>query len=184
MAGRPPDDLAQQFAADTLTLTTHELAGKYEIAESTFRDWRLFCKRSLDLEVDYGKPTMHFLDKKEDPGPMDDEDACALMVRMSAQRDMERKTQAHLTVLLDQNLPYGLALAGDWHVGMEGVLYDEMDQDFTALAGLPGLLALGMDDYAHNPKAKTPHRSLLRSRYGGSPPLPGSRASVLSTGLC
>jgi hypothetical protein len=38
LAGRPPDDLAQQFAQDTLTLTTHELAGKYEIAESTVRD--------------------------------------------------------------------------------------------------------------------------------------------------
>ncbi len=45
MAGRPPDDLAQQFATDTLPLTTHELTDKYEIAESTVR------------EVGYGKKT-------------------------------------------------------------------------------------------------------------------------------
>ena len=132
MAGRPPNDLAPQFAQDTLTLTTHELAGKYEIAESTVRDWRLFCKRCLDLEVGYGRPRMRFLDKKEDPGPMGDEDVWALMARMSAQRDMERKARDHLTVVLDQNQPYGLALTGDWHIGMEGVLYDEMDQDYAA----------------------------------------------------
>jgi len=163
LAGRPPDDLAKQFAQDTLTLTTHELARKYEIAESTVRDWRLFCKRSLDLEVGYGVPKMHFLDKKEDPGPMDDEDVWALMARMSAQRDMERKAQDHLTVVLDEPLPHAIALTGDWHIGMEGVLYDEMDQDFDALAGLPGLLALGMGDYAHNPKVRTkPGESLYR----------------------
>jgi hypothetical protein len=163
LAGRPPDDLAQQFAKDTLTLTTHELAGKYQIAESTVRDWRLFCKRSLDLEVGYGKKAFTFLDRKEDPGPMDDEDVWALMAKMSAQRDMERKAQDHLTVVLDEPLPHAIALTGDWHIGMEGVLYDEMDQDFDALAGLPGLLALGMGDYAHNPKAKMrPGASLYR----------------------
>jgi len=163
MAGRPPDDLAQQFAQDTLTLTTHELAHEYGIAESTVRDWRLFCKRSLDLEVGYGRPQMHFLDKKEDPGPMDDEDVWALMARMSAHRDIERKAQDHLTVALDEPLPHGIALTGDWHIGVEGVLYDEMDQDFNALAGLPGLLALGMGDYAHNPKARMrPGSSLYR----------------------
>ncbi len=53
------------------------------------------------------------------------------MARMSAQRDMERKAQDHLTVVLDENLPYGIALTGDWHIGMEGVLYDELDQDHT-----------------------------------------------------
>jgi len=56
LAGRPPDELARQFAADTFSLTTHELAGKYGIAESTVRDWRLFCKRYLELEVGYGAP--------------------------------------------------------------------------------------------------------------------------------
>lgn len=54
MAGRLPDNLASQFAADTFTLTTHELAGKYDIAESTVRDWRLHCKRKLELAVGYG----------------------------------------------------------------------------------------------------------------------------------
>ena len=43
---------------------------------------------SLDLEVGYGRPQMHFLDKKEDPGPMDDQDVWALMARMSAQREL------------------------------------------------------------------------------------------------
>jgi hypothetical protein len=55
LAGRPPDDLAEQFATDTFTLTTHELTHEYQIAESTVRDWRLFCKRTLDLEFGYGK---------------------------------------------------------------------------------------------------------------------------------
>jgi hypothetical protein len=163
LAGRPKDDIVPQFVEDTMTMTTAELSGKYKIAESTVRDWRLFCKRSLDLEVGYGVPKMHFLDKKEDPGPMDDEDVWALMARMSAQRDMERKAQDHLTVVLDEPLPHAIALTGDWHIGMEGVLYDEMDQDFDALAGLPGLLALGMGDYAHNPKVRTkPGESLYR----------------------
>ena len=54
MAGRPPDDLANQFAADTFTLTTHQLAVKYSIAESTVRDWRLHCRRKLELAVGYG----------------------------------------------------------------------------------------------------------------------------------
>jgi hypothetical protein len=106
LAGRPPDDLAQQFAKYTLALTTHDLAGKHEIAESTVRDWRLFCKRNLDMEVSYGKKAFTFLDKKEDPGPMDDEEVWALMVRLSAQRDMERKAQDHLTVVLDEALPH------------------------------------------------------------------------------
>ncbi len=126
MTGRPPDDLAEQFAQNTFILTTHELAGKYQIAESTVRDWRLFCKRRLDLEVGYGKKAFTFLDKKEDPGPMDDEEAWALMARLSAQRDIERKAQDHLTVVLDEPLPHGIAPTGDWHIGMEGMLYDEV----------------------------------------------------------
>jgi hypothetical protein len=55
LAGRPPDNLA----------------GKYGIAESMVRHWRLFCKRCLDLEVGYGVKAFTFLDKKEDPRPMD-----------------------------------------------------------------------------------------------------------------
>ena len=41
----------RQFAADAFSLTTHELAGNYGIAESTGRDWCLFWKRNPDLEV-------------------------------------------------------------------------------------------------------------------------------------
>jgi hypothetical protein len=53
MAGKVPDEKAQEFAADTFTLTTHELAGKYDIAESTVRDWHLHCKRKLELAADF-----------------------------------------------------------------------------------------------------------------------------------
>jgi hypothetical protein len=73
LGGRPPDDLAKHFAADTFTLTTHELAGKYGIAESIVRDWRLFCKRYLELAVGYGGPAVASLNKKDDPGPIADE---------------------------------------------------------------------------------------------------------------
>jgi hypothetical protein len=153
MAGKPPEDLAKQFASDTLTLSTHELAQKYQIAESTVRDWRLFCKRSLELEVGYGKP-ITFVNKKEDTGPEDDESLWALVAQFSAKRDLERKVQDELEVVLEENLPVAVAPTGDWHIGMEGVLYDEMDGDFNALAGLPGVYLVGMGDYAHNPKAR------------------------------
>jgi hypothetical protein len=70
LAGRSPDDLAREFATDTFTLTTHELAGKYGIAESIVRDWRLFCKCNLELMVNYGVPAITFVNRKDGPGPV------------------------------------------------------------------------------------------------------------------
>jgi hypothetical protein len=70
LAGGLPGELARQFAADTFTLTTHELTGKYGIAESTLRDWRLFCKRNLELAVDYGVAAITFVNRKDGLGPV------------------------------------------------------------------------------------------------------------------
>jgi predicted phosphodiesterase len=163
MAGRPPEDRAKEFAKDTLTMTTYELSQKYGIAESTVRDWRLYCKRQMDLEVGYGKPAMTFINKKDDPGPIDDEDLWALLEKLTDRRELERKAQDELEIVLDENLPHAIALTGDWHIGVEGVLMQELNSDVDALAGLPGLLALGLGDYAHNPKAKMrPGENLYR----------------------
>jgi hypothetical protein len=59
VAGKVPDELAKQFAADTFELKAHELAEKYNIAISTVKDWRLDCRRRLGLETGYGigRPT-------------------------------------------------------------------------------------------------------------------------------
>jgi hypothetical protein len=54
VAGRVPDELAEQFAADTLELKTHELSEKYNIAQSAVKDWRLDCKRRL-AGIDLGR---------------------------------------------------------------------------------------------------------------------------------
>jgi hypothetical protein len=163
LAGKPKKKIAPKFAADTLTMTTAELAKKYNIAESTVSDWRLYCKRHLDLDTGYGKPKFRFLDKKEDPDTLDDERVWDLLAKASALRDEERKAQDHLALELEENLPYAIAMTGDWHIGMEGVQYEQMDRDLTTLAGVPGLLALGLGDYAHNPKARMrPGSSLFR----------------------
>lgn len=163
MAGKPKKKIAPRFAKDTLTLSTVELAKKYGIAESTVSDWRLYCKRHLDLEVGYGQPKFTFKDRKLFPDTGDDTRFWELMSEMSHLRDEERAAQDHLTVDIDGDLPIAIALTGDWHIGMEGVLYDEMDTDLTALAGMPGVMAIGLGDYAHNPKARMrPGSSLFR----------------------
>jgi hypothetical protein len=54
LAGRVPTELAEQFAADTFELKTHELSDKYDIAISTVKDWRLDCKMRLSMATGYG----------------------------------------------------------------------------------------------------------------------------------
>lgn len=54
MAGRPSDDVAEAFAADTLRLTTLELALKYDRAVSTVGEWRKWCKYN-GFKTGYGR---------------------------------------------------------------------------------------------------------------------------------
>lgn len=54
MAGRPPKKIVEEFVADTFRLYTHQLAAKYNRAESTIKDWRLWCKRH-GHDVGYGE---------------------------------------------------------------------------------------------------------------------------------
>jgi hypothetical protein len=162
MAGRCPDDKAQEFAADTLELSTRELAKKWGIAISTVKDWRLDAKERLELEVGYGSK-LKFLDRKEGATPADEAEMWSMMAQLSAKRDQTRLAQDHLSIEVPGNQPVAFGFFGDMHTGVEGVLYDEMDADFDALAAAEGVYAVGNGDYAHNPKAKTkPGENLYR----------------------
>ncbi len=162
MAGKPAESLIPQFVADTQVMKTYELAAKYGIAESTVREWRLYCERVLGQPVGYGKD-IKFLDKKDGASPADDAELWAMMTALNAKRDQTRLAQDHLSVEIAGNAPVGFAFFGDMHTGVEGVLYDEMNVDFDALAAADGVYAVGGGDYAHNPKAHTkPGENLYR----------------------
>lgn len=53
MAGRPPEELWEDFVADSLTMTTGALVEKYDRAPSTIREWRQFL-RAKGFEAGYG----------------------------------------------------------------------------------------------------------------------------------
>ena len=65
MAGKVPDELAANCPADTFELKTHELSEKYNVAQSTVKDWQLDCKRWLTGQTWDGLPQAHSFQRSE-----------------------------------------------------------------------------------------------------------------------
>ena len=151
MAGRPTEEIADEFVQDTHSLNTHELAEKYERALSTIREWRLWA-RANGYIVGTGKsPNILYVDRKNTTR-LSDEGVFRAMADMTKIMEDDRPEQCELTIEIKDDLPIGIVYPGDLHMGVEGVDYETMERDFRAIGEAEGVYAIGMGDYAHNPK--------------------------------
>lgn len=158
MAGRPPDDLIEGFVEDTHYLNTAQLSDKYERAQSTIRDWKSWCNGN-DFIVGHGRTSKIAYTNRKNVNRLSNEDIFNLIKYASGQKDEDRPEQSEISLEINEDLPIALAFPGDLHIGVEGVAYEEMEADFKALGAAEGLYAIGMGDYAHNPKLKLGGRS-------------------------
>jgi hypothetical protein len=145
LAGRPPEDLVWEFAQDTFSLTTDALATKYNIAERTARDWRLYCKRELGLQVGYGanetdEPriegvTADTVDDLVDPQELWDR---AFRAQDKAVEIAALRADQHITL---PNRVVGLAQLSDMHFGNPETDYRTAYRDAEIIRDTPYLYA-------------------------------------------
>lgn len=144
MAGKVPDDIAEQFANDTFSLKTHELAKKYEIKGSTVSDWRLDCKRRLGLKTGYGtggptvtEPAIKGLTAsyEDDPEELWRE---AIRAQKRAFRKARRREKQSIEL---PNEPCGIAILSDLHFGDPDTDHEAIKVDAEIIRSTEGLYA-------------------------------------------
>ena len=145
MPGRPPDDLTWQFAQDTFTLTTAELAQKYNVAERTICDWRLHCKRQLNMQVGYGNnetdvPIIEGItaDTVDDLTPPEDLWEQAFKAQDKADEIAALRDDQHITL---PNRVVGIAQLSDMHFGNPETNYRAAYRDAEIIRDTPFLYA-------------------------------------------
>jgi hypothetical protein len=145
LAGRVPDELAAQFAADTFELKTHELGEKYEIALSTAKDWRLDCKRRLGLPIGYGTgsptvsgPVVEGLVADDDLIDPDELWKQAIGAQHARQTVIAKRDDQTVTV---PNEPVGVAFLSDTHFGDPSTDYEYLRRDAEIIRDTDGLYA-------------------------------------------
>ena len=142
MAGRVPDDRAGEFAQDTFVLNTHGLSQKYDIAESTARDWRLDCKRRLNLEVGYGtggstveQPVIVGVTADNDKDP-----EALWETAFAFQEATEEKVRKRNCQSIElPNEPCGIAFLSDMHFGSAETDYRSARRDAEIVKQTEGL---------------------------------------------
>jgi hypothetical protein len=145
LPGKPPDDLTWQFAQDTFTLTTAELAQKYNVAERTICDWRLHCKRVLGMQVGYGNnetdvPVIEGLtaDTIDDLTPPEELWEQAFKAQDKADEVAALRDDQHITL---PRKVVGIAQLSDTHFGNSNTNYRAARRDAEIVRDTPYLYA-------------------------------------------
>jgi hypothetical protein len=143
LAGKVPDELAEQFAADTFELKTHELCEKYDIAQSTAKDWRLDCKRRLNLPTGYGtgsptvdSPLIEGLAADDD---LIDPDALWDQVIGFQRKKQEMVSRRDRQTVTLPNEPVGIAFLSDTRFGDPATNYEYLRRDAEIIRDTDGL---------------------------------------------
>jgi transposase-like protein len=150
MAGRCPDDKAQVFAADTLELSTRELAKKYGIAISTIKDWRQDARERLGLEVGYGTGQESAELQIEGLGPGENREEIwqkAFLAQERAEVVRQAKDERRITL---PNEPCALVVLSDIHFGDPETDHKAARRDAEIVRDTEGMYALFNGDGVNN----------------------------------
>lgn len=155
MAGKPPSELVAAFAADTLSMSTKELAKKYGKASSTIGEWRQYC-REAGMEIGYGtgeatvkKPFLEGVsaDEEDQETPIEE----IWKYAIARQKKAETRVDALRSQVIElPNEPFALAMLSDTHFGSDNADYETALRDAKTVAATPGMYGLFNGDGSDN----------------------------------
>jgi hypothetical protein len=153
MAGRCPDHLVEQFAADTHLYTSRELCEKYQRSNSCICDWRKDVgDRGFDVAFGPDRTIVQHGDVQFDvihPGDntIQDIEAALITLRRAGRKREIREAEAVFTF---GSKPVMIVPWGDWHIGEKAMVLEQFQADKALIMETDGVFFIGMGDYKCN----------------------------------